>query len=857
MHDHTYRNSRALCETPLLLLAFALCVAGCNAVTSSSTPPPITPPAVSVSVSPTAASIPAGGTQPFTATVSNTTNTAVTWSVNGISGGNTTVGTISSSGSYVAPQNVPQPATVTVQATSQADATASGSATVTITSGLSVSVTPTSASVELGAAQSFIAQVSGAGGASSAVSWSLAGQGCAGAACGTIDTNGNYVAPQVMPASPTITVTATSAANPSKAASAALTITSHFTLNISGPNSVNAGATANYVATLTPVGNSNPSMIITWNLSGAGCAGAACGTVSSSGANAVFQAPTNAPAPNVVTLTATPAADPTKAVSMSVTIDGQISVVVSPANASVALGTTQIFTAQVTGIANTNVTWDVNGIASGNATLGTVSNNSGSDITTYTAPSVLPSPFTVTIHATSAANANISGQAVVTLTSSESVMLAPATATLAISHRQTFSAVVSGGAITNVTWQVNGIPGGNSTVGQICVVASNPCQAVTTAPAGSVDYLSPVAVPSPNPVTLSAIGQANPGQSASAQITVLAHIVVSVSPPGATLSPGATQTFTAAVLGTSNQSVTWNVTGTACANASSPCGTITQNGVYTAPLSAPSPDAFNIVATSSEDTSRTGSAAATITTSATITSLLPASGFAGSVGGFTLRVQGGNLALTNPGPGSVILVGGTAHTTSCTTNGVCTTSLSAADVAAVGSLTIQIENPDSTFSNIVNYVVALESAANDVIALTPANPTVTGKDISVVEPSTAGSAAPQANVTLAVAAMGIFSTVSNSCTLGAGSLTLTRPASGTAIIDICVFSVSGLDSSFAFTLTGPAIPDITIIGEQPLGLGIVDLTLSIPSSALPGLRSLFVENPNKDKAAASGVLEVK
>ena len=728
---------------------------------------------------------------------------------------------------------------------------------MTITSGLSVTVTPTIASVELGAAQPFIAQVSGAGGASTAVSWSLSGPGCAGAACGTIDANGNYLAPQVMPSSPGVTVTATSAANSNKTASSALTITSHFTLNISGPSSVNAGATANYVATLAPVANSNPSMAISWSLSGAGCTGAACGTISLTGANAVYQAPAIAPTPSVVSLTATPAADPSKAISMTVTIIGQVSVAVSPTSASLALGGAQVFTAQVTGATNTNVTWDVNGVTGGNATLGTVSNNSGADTTTYTAPPVLPSPAAVTIHATSAANTSVSGQALVTLASAESLTLAPSGSTLAVSHRQTFSAVVSGSLNTNVTWQVNGISGGNTSVGQVCIVASSPCQTVTTAPAGSVDYLSPAGVPSPNPVTLTVIGQANPAQTASAQITVLAHIVVSVSPPSATLTPGANQTFAATVLGTSNQSVTWNVTGTACGNAGSPCGTITQSGVYTAPLSAPSPNAINIVATSSEDTSVTGIAAVTITTSALITSLLPASGFAGSVGGFTLRVQGGNFALTSPGPGSVILFGGTAHTTSCTTNAVCTTALSAADVASVGNLSVQIENPDSTFSNIVNYVAVLETAATDVIPLTPANPTVTGKDISVVEPSTAGSAAPQANVTLTVAAMGIFSTANNTCTLGAGSLILTRHASGTAIVDICVFSVSGLDPSFAYSLTGPASPDVTIVGEQPLGLGIVDLTLSIPSSALPGLRSLFVENPNKDMAVASGVLEVK
>ena len=45
----------------------------------------------------------------FTATVTGTTNTAVTWSVNGVAGGNSTVGTISTSGAYTAPATAPEP----------------------------------------------------------------------------------------------------------------------------------------------------------------------------------------------------------------------------------------------------------------------------------------------------------------------------------------------------------------------------------------------------------------------------------------------------------------------------------------------------------------------------------------------------------------------------------------------------------------------------------------------------------------------------------------------------------------------------------------------------------------------------
>ncbi len=88
---------------------------------------------VNVTISPTSASVAAGNTEPFKATVTGTSNTAVTWSVDQTEGGNSTVGTISTSGLYTAPQTVPSPNTVTVKVTSRADASKSDVASVTIT----------------------------------------------------------------------------------------------------------------------------------------------------------------------------------------------------------------------------------------------------------------------------------------------------------------------------------------------------------------------------------------------------------------------------------------------------------------------------------------------------------------------------------------------------------------------------------------------------------------------------------------------------------------------------------------------------------------------------------------------------
>jgi hypothetical protein len=56
----------------------------------------------------------------------------VIWKVNGVSGGNGSLGTISTSGLYRAPNNVPNPAAVTVSATAAADSTKTASATVTV-----------------------------------------------------------------------------------------------------------------------------------------------------------------------------------------------------------------------------------------------------------------------------------------------------------------------------------------------------------------------------------------------------------------------------------------------------------------------------------------------------------------------------------------------------------------------------------------------------------------------------------------------------------------------------------------------------------------------------------------------------
>lgn len=93
----------------------------------------VTAPPVTVTINPTSASVGLGSTKQFSATVTGAVDVSVTWSVNGVAGGNSATGTISTAGLYTAPANMPSPTTVTVRATSVASATSYAQATVTLT----------------------------------------------------------------------------------------------------------------------------------------------------------------------------------------------------------------------------------------------------------------------------------------------------------------------------------------------------------------------------------------------------------------------------------------------------------------------------------------------------------------------------------------------------------------------------------------------------------------------------------------------------------------------------------------------------------------------------------------------------
>jgi hypothetical protein len=168
----------------------------------------------SVSISPSSATVQGKATQQFTGTVSPVPNLGVTWSVDGVQGGNASTGTVDTNGLYTAPASS---GTHTITATSKDDPGSSASAQVTVPPGLSL--TPPSARVAVNASQQFVAVPTEA--SVLPVTWSVDGQAGGSAGTGTISGSGLYTAP----ATPgTHTITAVSNVNGSVSATAQVSV---------------------------------------------------------------------------------------------------------------------------------------------------------------------------------------------------------------------------------------------------------------------------------------------------------------------------------------------------------------------------------------------------------------------------------------------------------------------------------------------------------------------------------------------------------------------------------------------------------------------------------------------------------
>jgi hypothetical protein len=331
----------ALLALTILLIAM---IVGCSTGNRTITQPPVT-----ISITPTSATLAAGSTQAFTAAVQGATDTNVIWQVNQVTGGSSATGIIDSTGLYTSP-SVQSQTVFTVTAVATADTSISASASVTVTPLVKVTVSPNNVGVETNHTQQFSATVVNT--TNTAVTWQVSGVTGGNNTVGKINGSGLYTAPGSVPSPANVTVTAISVADPTKSDSATVTISVTPVLTVS-PLQVNVVVLLQQQ--FTAIISSGPQGV-NWSVSGAGCAGAACGTITAGG---LYTAPGSVPSPAIVTVKATSQNDSTVTGTATVTVIAQLGVSISPPGPiTISLSGTQIFTATVVGDpSNQGVTW--------------------------------------------------------------------------------------------------------------------------------------------------------------------------------------------------------------------------------------------------------------------------------------------------------------------------------------------------------------------------------------------------------------------------------------------------------------------------------------------------------------------
>jgi len=163
-------------------------------------------------------------------------------------------------------------------------------------------------------------------------------------------------------------------------------------------------------------------------------------------------------------------------------------------------------------------------------------------------------------------------------TTQTNVMISPRTPIVGLGQTQAFSAIVTGNAVTDVTWTLPTANTGTiSTAGLYTPPATIPFHGIT--------------------YTVKATSQAATTQTDSALVTV--KYPVYVTPKTLTLPANGTATFAAEITGLASNQVTWKASS----------GSITSAGIFTAPATS---GTVTITATSTADSTKTDTATVTV-----------------------------------------------------------------------------------------------------------------------------------------------------------------------------------------------------------------------------------------------------
>jgi hypothetical protein len=328
------------------------------------------------------------GTQTFTATILDSTNSGATWSLSPNVGSLTINGT---SAVYTAPATISAQQTVTVTVQSKAQPSVTASQTMQLNPAVTLSLNAPAAPLFPSGTQTFTATIADT--TNSGVNWSLNPN------MGTLTINGTsvvYTAPATISGLQGVTVTVQSKAQTSVTASQTIQLNPQVTLSLNPPTSaLYASGTQTLTATIGNTANTG----LTWSFS------PNVGSLTTSGTTAVYTAPSQVNSPQPITVTAQSNAQPSVTASAIVTINPQITLSLNPAAVTLNPTGTQQFTPTITGATNTAVTWILQ------PNLGTISASG-----LYTAPNSVPSQQTVTLTATSVQNPAVSSSAQITIT---------------------------------------------------------------------------------------------------------------------------------------------------------------------------------------------------------------------------------------------------------------------------------------------------------------------------------------------------------------------------------------------------------------------------------------------------------
>jgi uncharacterized protein (DUF1800 family) len=508
----SYRGEAVKRSALVMLVALVVLLGGCAQAILPSDPGAAGGPGLTaLTVTPSSASIPGVAQQQFTAKTGDGSKPAVNWSINGIAGGNAALGTIDASGMYTAPEFPPAPNSITISAVETSNTSRLGNASVTLNNPVPQLTSVTPMEVAQG---SFTITLSGLHFAQGAVAY-----------MGTAALTTTYVSSTQLTAAGTATsaqagTQVITVHNPNPGAS----ISAGVNLIVQGGVAVMVAPATAMVRTgnqqaFTAMVTGALNLSVIWTVNGVAGGNSTTGTIA---ANGTYTAPLTLPAPNTVTVTATSVEDPTRSSSATVTLENAIPVISSVTPTTFTANTAFEMTVNGTGFTPGSI-----------VNLGTIALS-----TTFIAPTQLIAvgtptlaqvgtvPVTVLNPDPGGATSAPFNVQVVGLNSNITVTVSPKTATLGAGNVQQFQATVTGAIDLSVTWSVNGVSFGNTTVGTIDYLGN---------------YTAPNNIVGLGSVTVTATSNANSAKSDSAVVTLTNPVPTLTSITPSTLGLGSFQ----------------------------------------------------------------------------------------------------------------------------------------------------------------------------------------------------------------------------------------------------------------------------------------------------------------------------